>query len=100
MAYGHVLAKSDFPRGREDGSHVVISCINHLAALPKLINLGWGVSVSETKFTNDGDKALFLNINYPRRIGRAFGECALTTADMRSFLRSTEHCAPYPRFSR
>ena len=27
--------------------------------LPKLINIGWGVSVSEPKFTSDGVKLVF-----------------------------------------
>ena len=30
-----------------------------MANLPKLINIGWGVSVSEPRFTSDGVKAAF-----------------------------------------
>ena len=61
MTDGDVLVKADFLRGREDGIHVVITCLYHLANLPKLINIGWGVSVSEPKFTSDGFTALFRN---------------------------------------
>ena len=32
-------------------------------------------------------------------VSRKFGKCALITADGCSFLRSTEHCAPWPRRS-
>ena len=56
---GHGLFNSDFPRGKEDGSHVVIPCLYHMANFPKLINLRWGVSVIEPKFTGDGVKVTF-----------------------------------------
>ena len=56
---GHGLIETDFPRGKEDGSHVVIPYIYPLENLPKLINIGWGVSVSEPKFTSDRVKVPF-----------------------------------------
>ena len=56
MLYGHGLVEVDSPRVDEYGSYVVIPCLNHLENLPKLINIGWGVSVSEPKFTSDGVK--------------------------------------------
>ena len=56
---GHRLVKTDLPRGKEDGSHVVIPCLYHMANLPKLINIGWGVSVIEPKFTSNGVKVMF-----------------------------------------
>ena len=68
MPDGHGLVKADLPRGKEDGSHVVIPCLYHLANLPKLINIGWGVSVSEPKFTSDGVKAAFID-EFPGAIG-------------------------------
>ena len=68
MPYGHVLVEADFPRGKEDGSHVVIPCLYHLDNLPKLINIGWGVSVSEPKFTSDCIKATFRHES-PKAIG-------------------------------
>ena len=43
---GHGLVKEYLPRGKEDGSHVIITCLYHLENLPKFINIGWGVSVS------------------------------------------------------
>ena len=55
----HVLVESDCPIGKEDGSHVVIPCLYHPVDFPKLINIGWGVSVSEPRFTSDGVKAAF-----------------------------------------
>ena len=55
----HGIVEVDFPRGKEDGSHVVIPCYNHMTNFPKLINIGWEVSVSEPKFTSDGVKASF-----------------------------------------
>ena len=36
--------------------------------LPKLISIGWGVSVSETKFMSDGVKAEFRH-EFPEAIG-------------------------------
>ena len=59
MPDGHVLVEVDFPRGKEDGTNVVIPCLYHLANFPKPINIGWGVSVSEPKFTSDGVKVAF-----------------------------------------
>ena len=43
MPDGHGIVEEDFPRGKEDGSHVVIPCLYHLAKFPKLINIGWGL---------------------------------------------------------
>ena len=62
------LVKSDFPRGKEDGSHMVIPCLYHLANFPKLINIWWGVSVSEPSFMSDGVKAAFRH-EFPKAIG-------------------------------
>ena len=45
MPYGHVLVEADCPRGKEDGSDVVIPRLYHLDNLEKLINIGWRVSV-------------------------------------------------------
>ena len=59
MPDGNGLVKADFPRGKEYGSRVVIPCLYYLENLPKLINIGWGVSVSEPKFTSNGVKAAF-----------------------------------------
>ena len=56
---GHGLAKADCSRGKEDEIHVVIPFLYHLANFPKLINIGWGVSVSKPKFTSDGVKLVF-----------------------------------------
>ena len=39
-----------------------------MANLPKLINVGWGVSVSEPNFTNDGVKTEFKH-EFPHSIG-------------------------------
>ena len=61
MPYGHGIVESDCPRGKEYGSHVVITCLHHLANFPKLINIWWGVSVSEPKFTSYGVKSVFIN---------------------------------------
>ena len=36
---------------------MVIPCLYHLEKLPKLIKIGWGVGVSEPKFTSEGVKA-------------------------------------------
>ena len=68
MPDGHGLVEADFPRGKEDGSHVVIPFIYHLANLPKLINIRWGIIVSEPKFTGDGVKAEFRH-ELPHTIG-------------------------------
>ena len=43
----HVLIEADCPKSKEDGSHVVIPCLYHLTHFPRLINIGWGVSVIE-----------------------------------------------------
>ena len=60
MIYGHGLVDADCPIGKEDVIHVVIPCLYHLDNFPKLINIGWGVSVSEPNFTSDGVKASFV----------------------------------------
>ena len=65
---GHGLIEEYRPIGKEDGSHVVILRLYHIANLPKLINIGWGVSVSEPKFTSDGIKAEFRH-GSPHAIG-------------------------------
>ena len=70
MPDGHGLFEADFPRGKEDGSHVVIPCLYHLVNFPKLINIGWRVSVSELKFTSDGVKAKFKH-----ELPQAMGAC-------------------------
>ena len=62
-------------RGKEDGSYVVIPCLYHLENFSKLINIGWGVSVSEPKFTSDGVKAAFRH-ELPEVIGKWI--CLLT----------------------
>ena len=67
MPDGHVLVKAYFPRGKEDGSHVVIPCLYHLANLTKIINIGWGVSVSEPEFMSDGVKVAFIH-EFPEAI--------------------------------
>ena len=38
---------------------MVIPCLYHLVNFPKLINIGWGVSVIEPKFTGDGVELAF-----------------------------------------
>ena len=38
---------------------MVIPCLYHMEIFPKLINIEWGVSVSEPNFTSDGVKAAF-----------------------------------------
>ena len=40
---------------------MVFSCLYHLANFPKLINIGWGVSISKPKSTSDGVKVAFIN---------------------------------------
>ena len=54
MSDGYGPIEANLPTGKEDGSHVVIPCLYHLVNLPKLISIGWGVCVSELKFTSDG----------------------------------------------
>ena len=49
----HGLVAADLPRSKEYKIHVVIPYLYHLEDFPKLINIGWGVSVSEPKFTSD-----------------------------------------------
>ena len=62
MTDGNALVETDCPIGKEYGSHGVISCLYHLVNFPKLINIGWGVSVSEPKLTSDGVKVtLYMN---------------------------------------
>ena len=61
MPYVHGLIKAYLPRVKEDVSHVIIQCLYHLANFPKLINIGWGVNVSEPKFTSDDAKAAFVH---------------------------------------
>ena len=68
MSDGHGLVEAYYPRGKEYGSHAVIPCLYHLDNLPKLINIGWGVSVSEPKFTSDCIKATFRQES-PKAIG-------------------------------
>ena len=68
MPDGHVLVKAYLPRGKEYGSHVVIPCLYHLANFPKFINIGWGFSISEPKFTSYGIKVDFIH-KYPESIG-------------------------------
>ena len=68
MSDGHGLVEAYLPRGKEDGIHVVIPCLYHLESFPKLINIWWGVSVSEPKFTSDGVKAAFRH-EFPEAIG-------------------------------
>ena len=59
MIDGHGIAEADFPRVKGDGSHVVIPYLYHMVNFPKLINIGWEVSVSEPKFKSDGVKSAF-----------------------------------------
>ena len=59
MPDGYGLVEVDPPRVNEYGSHVVIPCLYHLVNLPKLMNIGWGGSVTEPKFTSDSVKAVF-----------------------------------------
>ena len=61
------LVEAYFPRGKEDGIHVVIPCLYHLEILPKPINIGWGFSISEPRFTSDGVKAGFIH-EFPEAI--------------------------------
>ena len=67
IADGHVIVEVDCPGGKQDGSRVVIPCLYHLANLTKLINIGWGVSVSEPKFMSDGVKVAFIH-EFPEAI--------------------------------
>ena len=68
MPDGHILVEAYLPRSKEYGSHVVIPCLYHPGNLPKLINIGWGVSVSVPKFTSDGVKEAFRHES-PQAIG-------------------------------
>ena len=68
MPYGRGIVEVDCLRDKKDGSHVVIPCLYHLDNFPKLINVGWGVSVSEPKFTSDGVKSTFRH-ELPEAIG-------------------------------
>ena len=68
MIYGHGLVDADCPIGKEYVIHVVIPCLYHLDNFPKLINIGWGVSVSEPTFTSDGVKASFRH-EFPEAVG-------------------------------
>ena len=61
MPDGDGPVEADFPRVKEDKNHVVIPCLYHLSKFPKLINIEWGVSVSETKFTSDSVKATIIH---------------------------------------
>ena len=61
MSYGYGIAEADFLRGMEDGSHVVIPFLYHMENFPNFINIGWGVSVSEPKFTSDDIKSAFIH---------------------------------------
>ena len=67
---GHGLVEADCPRCKEDGSHVVIPYLYHMENLSKLINIGWGFSVSEPRFTSDGVKAAFRH-----KLPEAIGAC-------------------------
>ena len=58
---GHGLVEADFLRIKEYGSRVVIICLYRLDNFPKLIDIGWGVSFIEPRFTSDGVKAAFRN---------------------------------------
>ena len=64
----HGLIEAYCPRGKEDRSHVVIPCLYRLEIFPKITNIGWGISVSEPKFTSDGVKAVFRH-ELPKEIG-------------------------------
>ena len=64
----HGLAKVYFPRGKEDGSHVVIPCLYYLEIFQKVINIRWRVSVSEPKFKSDDFKAA-LRHEFPKVVG-------------------------------
>ena len=68
MTDGHGLVEEYLPRGKKDGIYVVISLLYHLENFPKLINIGWGVSVSEPNFASDGVKVEFRN-EFPKAIG-------------------------------
>ena len=56
---GHGLVEAYDPIGKEDGSNVVIPCLYDLENWPKIINIRWGVSVSEPKLKSEGVKATF-----------------------------------------
>ena len=65
---GHRLVETYLPRGKKYKIYVVIPCLYHLANFPKLINIGWGDSVSKPRFTSDGVKAAFRH-EFPEAIG-------------------------------
>ena len=65
---GHGTAEVDPSIGKKYGSHVVIPCLYHTVNFPKLINIGWGISVSEPKFTSDVVKVVF-RPEFPQTIG-------------------------------
>ena len=68
MPDGHGIVGVDFPRGKEYVSRIFILCIYHLARFPKLIKIGWGVSVSEPKFTSNDINLVFRH-EFPEAIG-------------------------------
>ena len=68
MTDEHGLVEADWPRGKEYRSPVVITYLYPMMNFPKIINIGWVVSVSEPKFTIDGIKAAFRN-EFPQEIG-------------------------------
>ena len=68
MTYGNGIVEADLPRGKEYGSHVVITCLYHLENFPKNINIGWGVIVSKPEFKSDDAKAAFRH-ELPEAIG-------------------------------
>ena len=76
VPYGHVLVKAYCLRDKEDGRCVVITCLYHLANFPRFVNIGWGVSVIEPKFTSDGVKAEFRHES-PKAIGAWISLCDL-----------------------
>ena len=59
MPDGHGFVEEYLTRVKEDIIHVVIPCLYHMIFFPKIINIGWGVSVSEPKLMSDGVKATF-----------------------------------------
>ena len=68
MPYENVLVEADRPISKEDVCRVVIPYLYHLANFPRFINIGWGVSVIEPKFTCDGVKVDFGH-ELPKAIG-------------------------------
>ena len=61
------ILEEDLPRDKEDGSCVVIPCFYYQENLPKLLNIGWSVSVSEPQSMSDGVKAA-LGYDFPKSI--------------------------------